>query len=408
MIKKVQIKEFKVIKDFDESFENNIILLKGDNGVGKSSVIQFIEIALGKQKNIPPNATGEGEVIADFKGNQYLFQVTFKDGKPIVTITAPDGMKDNKKSTLAGIVGAIDFDIDKFVEQSKSVSGRKEQIETYKKFLNKEIVEQIERYESNVAINYEQRTIANRELKAVTGVIDLHPLRGDNLEIEPIDVSEVFQKQKEANEHNSKIVSAETTLEQLELENQRFDNEIARLMELARINKERIDKGKLFLKSNTKIDVSEFENQLQNANEINSKVSQAKELKAKLAEKEKLTTDIGEMTALIDSTRQVIQDAIRDMDSPIEGLGFDSEQLLYNGVPVNPDSLSKSEIMELGIKLKIAENPDAGVLFIQEGESIGAKRLEEIKSIAAKNNFQIIMEQVERGNEKLTIELVSK
>ena len=408
MIKKVQIKEFKAIKDFDESFENNIILLKGDNGVGKSSVIQFIEIALGKQKNIPPNATGEGEVIADFKGNQYLFQVSFKDGKPIVTITAPDGMKDNKKSTLAGIVGAIDFDIDKFVEQSKSLSGRKEQIETYKKFLDKEIVEQIERYESNVAINYEQRTIANRELKTIDGAIALHPMKGENLNIEPIDVSDVFQKQKEANEHNSKIEVTESTLLQLKQENERYDSEIARLMDLAKVNKDRIDKGESFLNSNTKIDITEFETKLQNANEINAQVSQAKELKAKLAEKEKLTNDIGEMTALIDSTRQVIQDAIRDMDSPIEGLGFDSEQLLYKGVPVNPDSLSKSEIMELGIKLKIAENPDAGVLFIQEGESIGAKRLEEIKEIAAKNNFQIIMEQVERGNEKLTVELVSK
>lgn len=408
MIKKVQIKEFKAIKDFDESFENNIILLKGDNGVGKSSVIQFIEIALGKQKNIPPNATGEGEVIADFRGNQYLFQVAFKDGKPIVTITAPDGMKDNKKSTLAGIVGAIDFDIDKFVEQSKSLSGRKEQIETYKKFLDKEIVEQIERYESNVAINYEQRTIVNRELKTIDGAIALHPMKGENLNIEPIDVSDVFQKQKEANDHNSKIEVAESTLLQLKQENERYDSEIARLMDLAKVNKDRIDKGESFLNSNTKIDVTEFETKLQNANEINAQVSQAKELKAKLAEKEKLTNDIGEMTALIDSTRQVIQDAIRDMDSPIEGLGFDSEQLLYKGVPVNPDSLSKSEIMELGIKLKIAENPDAGVLFIQEGESIGAKRLEEIKEIAAKNNFQIIMEQVERGNEKLTVELVSK
>ena len=408
MIKKVQIKEFKAIKDFDESFENNIILLKGDNGVGKSSVIQFIEIALGKQKNIPPNATGEGEVIADFKGNQYLFQVSFKDGKPIVTITAPDGMKDNKKSTLAGIVGAIDFDIDKFVEQSKSLSGRKEQIETYKKFLDKEIVEQIERYESNVAINYEQRTIANRELKTIDGAIALHPMKGENLNIEPIDVSDVFQKQKEANEHNSKIEVTESTLLQLKQENERYDSEIARLMDLAKVNKDRIDKGESFLNSNTKIDITEFETKLQNANEINAQVSQAKELKAKLAEKEKLTNDIGEMTALIDSTRQVIQEAIRDMDSPIEGLGFDSEQLLYKGVPVNPDSLSKSEIMELGIKLKIAENPDAGVLFIQEGESIGAKRLEEIKEIAAKNNFQIIMEQVERGNEKLTVELVSK
>lgn len=233
-------------------------------------------------------------------------------------------------------------------------------------------------------------------------------MKGENLNIEPIDVSDVFQKQKEANDHNSKIEVAESTLLQLKQENERYDSEIARLMDLAKVNKDRIDKGESFLNSNTKIDVTEFETKLQNANEINAQVSQAKELKAKLAEKEKLTNDIGEMTALIDSTRQVIQDAIRDMDSPIEGLGFDSEQLLYKGVPVNPDSLSKSEIMELGIKLKIAENPDAGVLFIQEGESIGAKRLEEIKEIAAKNNFQIIMEQVERGNEKLTVELVSK
>lgn len=408
MIKKVQIKEFKVIKDFDESFDNNIILLRGDNGVGKSSIIQFIEIALGKQKNIPPNATGEGEVIADFKGNQYLFQVTFKDGKPIVTITAPDGMKDNRKSTLAAIVGAIDFDIDKFVEQSKSISGRKEQIETYKKFLNKEIVAQIERYEQNVAINYEQRTIANRELKAVQGTIDLHPMRGENLEIEPVDVSEVFQKQKEANEHNNKITVAEDALVSYINERAKIEDEITELMVKAKGVEERIEKGKKFMLQNQLIDVTEFETKLQNANEINSKVQTAKELKAKLAEKEKLTNDIGEMTALIDSTRQTIQDAIRDMDSPIEGLGFDSDQLLYNGIPVNPDSLSKSEIMELGIKLKIAENPGAGVLFIQEGESIGAKRMEDIKAIASKNGFQIIMEQVERGNEKLIVELVGK
>lgn len=406
MIKKVQIKEFKVIKDFDESFDNNIILLKGDNGVGKSSIIQFIEIALGKNKNIPPNAIGEGEVVADFKGNLYTFSVMFKDGKPVITITAPDGMKDNRKSTLAALVGAIDFDIDKFCEQSKSVSGRKEQIETYKKFLNKEIVETIERYEANVAINYEQRTIANRELKAINGVIELHPMRGEDLEIEPIDVSDVFQKQKEANEHNNNISKYEDSLGQLRAASEDLKLRIEKLQGELKIVDERIVAGDLFMSKNTKIDTSEFEEKLKSANEVNAKVEKAKDLKAKLAEKEKLTNEIGEMTALIDSTRQLIQDAIRDMDSPIEGLSFDSEQLLYNGIPVNPDSLSKSEIMELGIKLKIAENPNMGVLFIEEGESIGAKRLEEIKKIADKNGFQIIMEQVERGNEKLTIELV--
>jgi DNA repair ATPase RecN len=406
MIKQVKIKEFKNIRDFDANFDNSIILLRGDNEVGKSSVIQFIEIALGKQKNIPPGSEGQGLVIADFKGNEYLFAVEFKSGKPVVTITFPDGMRDNKKSTLAGIVGAIDFDIDKFVEQSKSVSGRKEQIQTYKSFLDKQIVAEIERYEVNVAINYEQRTIATRDLKNVNGVISLHPMKGEDLEIEPIDVSEIFQKQKEANEHNSKIDVAQRVLDGCKIEKDGIETQIKALTIKLKETTERIEKGEQYLKDNQKIDVSEYENKLQSANEVNQKVEQAKDFKAKIAERDRLENEIGEMTALIDSTRQLITDSIRDMDSPVEGLTFDAEQLLYNGIAVHPDSLSKSTIMELGIKLKIAENPDAGVLFIQEGESIGLERLETIKNLAEKNGFQIIMEQVERGNPKLTVELV--
>jgi hypothetical protein len=62
--------------------------------------------------------------------------------------------------------------------------------------------------------------------------------------------------------------------------------------------------------------------------------------------------------------------------------------------------------MHLGIKLKMAENPDLGILFIQRGESLGAQRLKDIQDLAKKYDWQIIMEQVERGNEKLTIEIM--
>jgi len=83
------------------------------------------------------------------------------------------------------------------------------------------------------------------------------------------------------------------------------------------------------------------------------------------------------------------------MSNPVPGLEFDDSQLLYNGIPVSPDSLSYSEIIELGVKMKIAENPDLP-LFISNGESIGIQRLNDIKEIAKRSNLQIIMEQVER------------
>jgi hypothetical protein len=54
----------------------------------------------------------------------------------------------------------------------------------------------------------------------------------------------------------------------------------------------------------------------------------------------------------------------------------------------------------------MAENKDLGILFIQRGESLGAKRLKEIQEMAQKYDWQIIMEQVDRGNEKLTIEIM--
>lgn len=59
-VKKVSIKDFKVLKNIEKEINGNNIILLGDNGKGKSSFIQFIEIALGKQTTIPDIQHGEG------------------------------------------------------------------------------------------------------------------------------------------------------------------------------------------------------------------------------------------------------------------------------------------------------------------------------------------------------------
>jgi len=81
---------------------------------------------------------------------------------------------------------------------------------------------------------------------------------------------------------------------------------------------------------------------------------------------------------------------------------FGAEALYYNGVEVNTDSLSESQIMELGIKMKIAQNPKLDVLLIENGQNLGLKKLQAIQ----KMGYQIIMEQVERGLEELRIEIM--
>lgn len=415
-IQQVKIKSFKALENIESEINGNHILLLGDNGVGKSSFIQFLEIALGKNTNIPPNATGEGEVITDKNGNKYTFQVKFKDGKPVVTVISPDGLKDSRKGTIAGIVGAIDFDIDSFVELSKTEAGRKKQVEIFKSFLPVEVKDELARFEANVKANYDNRTEVNRLIKEKEAVIKQHPLYNmiDVVEFEKVDTAEVYANFEKANENNNKVKEVQQRLSQRQSEIAEKNKQIAELEEKINQIKEMvnvaIDKNKeaeKWLKENKIVDLSDFENKLKTSAEANKNYEAAQTLKKDIALLDKLKDESGDLTAKIESEKQAITDAIRDMDSPIQGLSFDNDTLVYNGIAVNTSSLSTSEIMELGIRLKMAENPELGILFIERGESLGAKRLKEIQDIADKAGWQIIMEQVERGTEKIKIEIIN-
>lgn len=414
-IQQVKIKDFKVLKNIEEEVNGNHIMLMGENGVGKSSFIQFIEIALGKNTNIPPNATGEGEVITDKNGNKYTFSVKFKDGKPVVTVTSPDGLKDTRKGTLAGIVGAMEFDIDEFAELSKTPKGRKEQVEIFKSFLPEEIRNDLAKYEANVLANYNDRTEVNRQIKEKEGAIKQHPLFNQIgvAKFEKIDTAEVYAKFESANESNNKIKEVQLRLDQRKREIEEKEQQIKdlqlkidQLKDMVYQAEETNKKAEQFLKDNKLTDLSGFEEQIKTASEKNKLFESAESLKKDIGIVEKMKEESGELTAKIESEKGAIALAIREMEAPVDGLTFDDEQLVYNGIPVNPDSLSTSEIMELGIRLKMAENPELGILFIQRGESLGAKRLKEIQSIADKAGWQIIMEQVERGKETLHVEIM--
>ena len=125
-------------------------------------------------------------------------------------------------------------------------------------------------------------------------------------------------------------------------------------------------------------------------------------------EKKELEEISGNKTVLIETERQLLSDTIKDCSMEIvPGLTFDSDNLLYNGFPVDDSTLAFSEIAELGVRMKLAENPELP-LFISNGESIGNERFELIKSIAKANDLQIIMEEMVRGKDELHIEFIAE
>lgn len=414
-VQEIKIKEFKAIKDLQLAVNGNDVIIHGKNGLGKSTVMQFIEIALGNTNNIPPNFLGEGEVVTHIDGKQFTFKVKTKDGKPVVTVVSPDGLEDKRKGTLQTIVGAIGFDINKFVEQSKSVSGRKEQIESIKKFWNEESKQDLARYENDVNCKYEERTGLSKDLKNIEGTIKTHPLytypEKEIRAIKKIDTSTVFADLGKAQEHNKNITEVNTRknerINQIQKELadvKELEEKIEKLKESILAAEEKNVKADKFLSENTIISVSVFEEQINSSSEQNKKYDAAQELIAHYAKKESLTESVGELTAQIESGRQMIADAIKD-NTILDGLGFDNDQLLYNSIPVNPSSLSTSEIMELGYKLKVLENPNIPICL--EGlESFDEDKFNALLEFGKKNDIQIFGEQVERGAKELRFEII--
>lgn len=414
-IQQVKIKHFKVVEDFEYDFQGANVLLVGDNGVGKSSVMQMIEIALGKNTNIPPNATGEGEVIADKDGNKYTFTVKFKDGKPLVTVTAPNGLRDNRKSAVAALVGAIDFDIDEFVKLSDSVAGRKKQVEIYKSLLPADLVEEISKLEVSTQAYYDDRTEINRKAKTLEGFIKESPLFGKDLDVTPTDVSALNEQIQKANAFNEKITGVAARVEERKRKAaanaERIEILKKEILALTEENDGLLNDNtaaEKWLSENQRIDTTDLYNQVNEAAESNRTVELARQQREKIKLLEDLQNQAGEMTALIESNRQAISDAIKDMAVPVEGLSFDADQLIYNGVPVSTASLANSEIMHLGAKMKIAQNHNFGVLLLERTESIGAARWKEILAMAKQHDWQIIGEKVERGTQELKIEFINE
>jgi hypothetical protein len=325
---------------------------------------------------------------------------------------------------LSAITGAIEFDIDEFVELSNSKAGQKKQVDIFKSFLPSELIEQLNKFDAHTKALYDERTELNKQIKEVDALVNTHPLRHemDLTKFKEVDTTEQFDLLNKATKHNQNVADVESRIKQrqegIELKKSEIDSvqeQIQTLLAKEKTIKESIEaeqelnlKAKEWLKVNQVIDISEIQSAIENSAEANKKNEQAKELAVKKKLLAEMVNEAGELTVKIESERQAISDTIKSMDSPVEGLSFEDESLVYNGVPVNENNLSTSEIMELGIRLKMAENPEFGIIFLQRGESLGKDRLKLIQELAKKNNFQLIIEEVQRGQEELVVQFIGE
>lgn len=388
------------------------VYLIGENGVGKSTIIQLLNIATGNQKDIPPNWNDEVEVEYKNKaGETFWFTAKSVKGKPVITVRSANGMKDTSKGVLYSIVGKpLDYEIEEFVGWAETTPGRRKMLDEYKKLLPAEDIMIIENAKAKIKLTYDARTELNRKIEMMKGFI--RESDDTDYNIHPVDVSGLEASIAAATKKNELIASGKSRLENYQKENATYQAEKDKLLQqMADLdtkmsdNGNKIREGNEWLKKNTEIDTAEMVSQMATAGAHNAKYAEVQDLKKKQQDLKILQDESGELTVLYESTSAAIEDAIKELVGPIPDLSFNDDGLIYKGVPVTAQTLSTSEIMELGWLMRKALNPESDVVFVENSNLIGQKRWDEMRKWADDNGLQIIYEVVERGQTELKIEI---
>lgn len=445
IVKKLELVNFQVIKEFNADFDGNVYFITGDNELGKSTVLKAIGALLtGNRDAVLKNGESKGfaKMIVGDDGEEYEVELKFTKANPRGTLSIKSkttGMKSDNVSMLQKIFGYTDFDAVEFSRWSETAEGRRKQIEVVKSLLPEEVRTRIAEIDTTVAGLKTERTGVNRDLKTYKSISDA---AGQGLTTQDLKTyakqKDITELMKEQAENAQLIEKAKTVRSALEQRKKQLEEIPERLAEAKATYEKAIEEAKKAIERTEKLykeaiaqiesEKADYETRKANAekwlanyeennpekldtaeqlrkaeehNKMAAKVadylSKKKQADDKKTEAEKMDSEIAELSA---EREKLISSA----KLPISGLSFSDDGLVLNDVPFVAGKVSDSQIMEVAAKLIIASNPTVKVFRIARGESLGQKRLQAILDLAKKEGFQGFIESVVRGQQDLIIE----
>lgn len=388
IVKKLELVNFQVIKEFNADFDGNVYFITGDNELGKSTVLKAIGALLtGNRDAVLKNGESKGfaKMIVGDDGEEYEVELKFTKANPRGTLSIKSkttGMKSDNVSMLQKIFGYTDFDAVEFSRWSETAEGRRKQIEVVKSLLPEEVRTRIAEIDTTVAGLKTERTGVNRDLKTYKSISDAagQGLTTQDLKTyaKPKDITELMkeqaenaqliekaktvrsaleQRKKQLEEIPERLAAAKATYEKAIEEAKKAIERTEKLYKeaIAQIESEKADYEER--KANAEKWLANYEEnnpekldtaeQLRKAEEHNKKAAKVadyltkkKQADDKRAEAEKMDSDIAKLSA---EREKLISSA----KLPISGLSFTDDGLVLNDVPLLPEKFQIRRLWKL-------------------------------------------------------------
>jgi ABC-type cobalamin/Fe3+-siderophores transport system ATPase subunit len=381
-----------------ESPEGTIVLT-GENGAGKSSVIDAIVAALGGERAAPekPVKTGTDKAKIVLKTEELIVTRTFTaDGGGTLTVKDASGRNfSSPQNLLNNLASKIGFDPLEF-----SRMDAKKQSETLLKICPVDIDLVANAADQKKA--YDERRDWGKSVKETEAQLALVP---DTAGAPDEEVSIFSLTQKLAEIHN-KAVQRDTKVQAIKskrdaAEKAKKDREeylrkagecgrdMALLTQQADEMEASLEKGESLFD-----DAKAIEQQIANAEKNNAlarTAKQRKEIEARLAAaKQQRDAADSRLTEL----QQERSGALLVASFPVDGLSLDENgNVTLYGEPFSQASTSQQ--IKVGVALAAAANPALKLAFVRDGSLLDKASMKELAEMTAAHDMQVIIERVE-------------
>ncbi len=431
----LDVENFKSIEKKVVEINGRSLLITGKNGEGKSSLIQALLSGI-DSKIQPSNTIKKGAkkastkvVIAGVmngKEENYVLEMFYTEanqsGRIILTNSLGEKVK-SPKEVLKSIIGNISFDIFAFLKSKKG-----DQIKILKELSG--VAPQINKLDFDRKAVFDDRQFLARTVKENEAVMNNHGMTPDEIDLystpiplEPLqevmngiskkittwtDVknkTDKFKedyevvlpaiKSKELQAIKDNEVKVAKILEETELIRQSIIDTDAKIT----LSESNYTKGVAWLDKNEEPKAEIASQAITDAVSHNTQhekvLSLAEKQKGLIADKqrlEKLNSDIEDIDAKKDKL-------IKNSKLPIKGLSFDEDNIYLDGLPVEEGQQNTAALIDMGVEISMALNPNLRAIFIHEGSLFDKESLSALIKKVEDRGYQLIVELVTEDEE---------
>jgi hypothetical protein len=390
--------------------EANVVIVRGMNGEGKTSLLDSIEYLLGGARRHPPRVIRDGESHARVVAETEELIITRRwwsadavDNPERGRLTtelevkskATGKMEKAPQAVLDKLWSALSFDPLAFIQMESA-----KQVETLRKLAGLDLTDlEAKRQELEP-----RRTAAKADVAGVKNRLAKLPERPEK-KLELVDTQELLKRQAEWFDRGQKIVAARKEKDaahyHLKLQVERVKAARAELEKqeqiLERLEKEAIAKENAL--DEVAVEDGAVSDQLEKLRKAIGDAEEHNRMVRELGLRDSVEAELLQAEAKL----KKLEDAIDAIDGekkrrvgeakfPIADLGLSQTHVLFRGLPL--EQASAAERLRVSVAMGLALHPKLKVLLVRDASLLDARSLALVREMAAEADAQVWLEMV--------------